>query len=68
LNLSGIKLTVRYLTHPRSRRGSEQVIWEDILTAFAEHPDIKYTYQTIRYVGLNDDKGESKPDFLNQAD
>jgi small-conductance mechanosensitive channel len=65
---NGIKLTVRYLTHPRSRRGSEQVIWEDILTAFAEHPDIKYTYQTIRYVGLNDDKGESKPDFLNQAD
>ena len=65
---NGIKLTVRYLTHPRSRRGSEQVIWEDILTTFADHSDIKYTYQTIRYVGGTDQKGESKPDFLNQTD
>lgn len=65
---NGIKLTVRYLTHPRSRRGSEQVIWEDILTSFADHDDIKYTYQTIRYVGESGSKGDIRPDFLNQSD
>ncbi len=45
----GIALTVRYLTNPRTRRGTEQQIWEDILTEFAKHEDISFAYPTIRY-------------------
>jgi small-conductance mechanosensitive channel len=47
---NGIKLTVRYLTHPRARRGSAQMIWEDILTTLAIHDDIRIAYQTVRIV------------------
>lgn len=48
---NGVQLTIRYLTHPRRRRGSAQMIWEDVLTEFANHKDIRFSYQTIRYVG-----------------
>lgn len=47
---NGIRLTVRYLTHPRRRRGSEQMIWEDILTTISTHDDIRIAYQTVRIV------------------
>ncbi len=50
VNQNGVQLSIRYLTHPRRRRGSEQMIWEDILTEFAKHPDIKFSYSTIRYI------------------
>lgn len=46
----GIKLTGRYLCEPRSRRTSEAAIWEDILTKFEEHYDIKWAYPTQRLV------------------
>ncbi len=46
----GIQLTIRYLTHPRRRRGSAQMIWEDVLTEFAKHPDITFAYPTTRFV------------------
>ena len=55
---SGVLLTIRYLCGPRRRRGSEQAIWEDILTAFAEHTDIDFAYPTRRYY---DNVGEGKP-------
>ena len=45
----GIVLTIRYLTNPRARRGTEQQIWEDVLSGFAEHADISFAYPTIRY-------------------
>ena len=45
---SGILLTVRYLCAPRQRRGSAQAIWEAILQAFAEQPDIQFAYPTYR--------------------
>lgn len=50
----GIQLTVRYLTHPRRRRGSAQMIWEDVLTEFAKHPDITFAYPTTRFVHTQD--------------
>ncbi|HOA24698.1 MAG TPA: mechanosensitive ion channel [Aggregatilineales bacterium] len=37
-----IRLTLRFLTPPRQRRLMEHNLWEDILTAFAEHPDIAF--------------------------
>lgn len=44
----GVLLTIRYLCKPRERRGTEQAIWEDILTAFAECDDIDFAYPTVR--------------------
>lgn len=45
----GVMLTMRYLCNPRRRRGSEQEIWEDILHAFAQCPDIDFAYPTQRH-------------------
>ncbi|TVQ15331.1 MAG: mechanosensitive ion channel family protein [Balneolaceae bacterium] len=45
---NGVRLTVRYLTDPRRRRGTEQAIWEDTLKAFRNDPEIEFAYQTIR--------------------
>lgn len=46
---SGIMLTIRYLCHPRTRRGTEQLIIEDLLKSFGEHPDISFAYPTTRF-------------------
>ncbi|HXL51558.1 MAG TPA: hypothetical protein VN945_00385, partial [Gemmatimonadales bacterium] len=44
----GVQLTIRYLIEPRKRRGTEHAIWEDILTEFANAPDIDLAYHTTR--------------------
>ena len=54
---SGVRLTLRYLTPPRRRRGSEEAIWEAILDAFAEEDDIELAYPTRRYYVRPEDKG-----------
>ncbi len=46
---SGVLLTVRYMTKPKTRRGTEQQLWEQILERFAENDDIALAYPTIRY-------------------
>ena len=46
---SGILLTIRYLTKPKTRRGTEQQIWEDVLSRFDAEPDIEFAYPTMRY-------------------
>ncbi len=46
---SGVLLTLRYLTRPRQRRGTEEHIWELILESFAARPDIDFAYPTTRY-------------------
>jgi small-conductance mechanosensitive channel len=45
---SGVMLTARYLCDPRRRRGTETAIWEGILDAFSEHPDVELAYPTQR--------------------
>ena len=45
----GVLLTIRYLTDPRKRRGTEQAIWEDILRKFAINDDIDFAYPTTRF-------------------
>ncbi len=45
---SGVRLTLRYLVHPRERRDSEQTMWEAILRTFAQHWDIDFAYETQR--------------------
>ena len=46
---SGVLLTVRYMTKPKTRRGTEQRLWEQILEQFAENDDIELAYPTVRY-------------------
>lgn len=45
----GVQLTVRYLTGVRTRRSSEEQLWEEILRAFAQQPDIDFAYPTQRF-------------------
>ncbi len=45
---SGVLLTLRYLCDPRQRRNSAELIWEDILDAFAGIDDIDFAYPTVR--------------------
>ncbi len=60
----GIVLTIRYLTNPRTRRGTEQQIWEEVLTEFAQYDDISFAYPTIRYYdrGREGNTGWGLPD------
>ncbi|MCS6834098.1 MAG: mechanosensitive ion channel family protein [Flammeovirgaceae bacterium] len=50
LRENGVLLTMRYLCPPRQRRGTEQVLIEAILEAFAQHSDIAFAYPTQRFV------------------
>jgi len=45
----GIQLTVRYLSGVRTRRSSEQEMWEEILRTFAHHPDSDLAYPPQRF-------------------
>ena len=54
----GVLLTLRYLCQPRRRRSTQQAIWEDILTAFAQHDNIDFAYPTQRFY---DNATEGKP-------
>ncbi|MFQ5741741.1 MAG: mechanosensitive ion channel family protein [Acidobacteriota bacterium] len=45
---SGVRLTMRYLSDPRQRRGTADSIWKDVLRAFANCDDIDLAYPTIR--------------------
>ncbi|MFC1752539.1 mechanosensitive ion channel family protein [Thermoproteota archaeon] len=46
---SGVLLTLRYLCEPRSRRGRQEIIWEQILNTFKKHKDIDFAYPTQRF-------------------
>ncbi len=46
---SGVLLTIRYLCNPRRRRGTQELIWEDILVAFAANKDIDLAYPSQRH-------------------
>lgn len=56
---SGVLLTIRYLISARTRRGSEQAIWEDILVSFSQCTDIDFAYPTQRFY---DNRREGKKD------
>ncbi|MDT8324217.1 MAG: mechanosensitive ion channel [Bacteroidota bacterium] len=46
---SGVNLTLRYLVEPRRRRGRREVLWEEILRAFATEDRIDLAYPTTRF-------------------
>jgi small-conductance mechanosensitive channel len=54
----GIQLTMRYLSDPRRLRGSEMLMWEAILDAFADRDDIDFAYPTTRFYH---NRAEGKP-------
>jgi small-conductance mechanosensitive channel len=59
---SGVMLTIRYMIEPRKRRGSEQEIWEAILTEFGKNSDIDFAYPTTRfYNNPTEGKSGTKP-------
>jgi len=59
---SGVLLTLRYLTEPRKRRGSEQTVWEKILEELGRCVDIDFAYPTQRfYNNILEGKKETKP-------
>ena len=55
---SGVQLTLRYLTEPKRRRGTESELSGKILDAFGAEPTIEFAYPTTRFY---DAAGESKP-------
>jgi small-conductance mechanosensitive channel len=61
---SGVRLTVRYLTEPRRRRGSATAIWEEVLDAFAKEPAIDFAYPTTRFYNHEQ---EGKPALRPEA-
>lgn len=54
----GVTLTLRYLCEARRRRGSETVLWMEVLRALAMEPDIDLAYPTQRFY---DNRQEGKP-------
>jgi len=52
---SGVQLTMRYLCNPRKRRGSENEIWEEVLTQFEMHNDIHLAYPTTRFYTIGEE-------------
>jgi small-conductance mechanosensitive channel len=55
---SGVLHTIRYLTHPRARRGTAEAIWIKILDAFQQEDSIDFAYPTQR-VYLNPVEGKA---------
>ena len=53
----GVMLTLRFLCLPKTRRTYEQMVYEEILTQFAQHADIQFAYPTTRFYQA----GEGKP-------
>jgi small-conductance mechanosensitive channel len=54
----GVTLTIRYVCRPRRRRSTAALVWEEVLTAFAEEDDIDFAYPTTRFY---DNRAEGKP-------
>jgi small-conductance mechanosensitive channel len=48
LGTSGVELTLRFLTHVRRRRGSEDLVARRLLAAFAAEPGITFAHPTTR--------------------
>lgn len=59
---SGVMLTMRFLCKARERRGTEDLIWKDVLDTFAKHIDIDFAYPTQRFYN-NLTEGKNVPKF-----
>lgn len=57
---SGVMLTLRYLVMPRRRRGRQEVLWEEVLRAFAKEANIDLAYPTTRFYSLGEGGDDAK--------
>lgn len=55
---SGIRLTLRYLTHIRQRRGSEDRLTRGVLAAVEEEPGLEIAYPTWRVYRRGEERGK----------
>ncbi|MBN2723468.1 MAG: mechanosensitive ion channel [Deltaproteobacteria bacterium] len=63
----GVTLTIRYLCRPKSRRFSENNIWEAVLDRFHEEKDIDFAYPTTRiYYNPSEKKGNAHGDDISE--
>lgn len=60
----GVLLTMRYLCDARTRRTSQENIWEAVLAEFAKHKDIDFAYPTTRFYD-NREEGKQAPEPKN---
>jgi len=61
---SGVLLTLRFICRARERRGTAEEIWEAVLDAFGEAPDIDFAYPTTRmYHNPVEGKKEARADL-----
>ncbi|MBT8395506.1 MAG: mechanosensitive ion channel family protein [Gemmatimonadetes bacterium] len=61
---SGVLLTLRYICKARERRGQAEELWESILDAFSEAPDLDFAYPTRRmYHNLVEGKKDLRADL-----
>lgn len=47
---SGVRLTMRFICHPKQRRILNEKIWEELLDRFEQDPDVEFGYPTMRRV------------------
>lgn len=45
---SGVRLTMRFICHPKQRRILNEKIWEALLDRFEKEPDVDFGYPTMR--------------------
>ena len=60
---SGVLFSIRYMINPRQKRGSEQSLWEEILSEFEKYPEIELAYPTTRFYTYT----QESPDRTNPA-
>ena len=53
----GVRLTVRYLCNPRTRRGTENQLWKQVLKLFKAENDIQFAYPTTRFYTAGEPSG-----------
>jgi small-conductance mechanosensitive channel len=60
---SGVLLTIRFMTKPRQRRGTNEIVWEALLDAFKKEPDIELAYPTTRFYNTRTEKNITQKDI-----
>lgn len=45
---SGVRITMRFICHPKQRRILNEKIWEALLDRFEKEPDVEFGYPTMR--------------------
>lgn len=65
---SGVLLVLRFLVNPYDRRMTQELIWEDILREFKEHPDIDFAYPTERRFSYSKEGKTFMPGSVEEHD